>query len=86
MTTVPAKPRNIKLTQRSPEARSVRALRHICWCGSAKAGLNRWRLIPLRPGPAPMASASGNHGLIDNAPTAQLAQVSVPGLFLSSQN
>ena len=44
----------------------------------SRSVLGRWRLAPLRPGPAPMASASGNRGLIA---TAQLAPVSVPGLF-----
>jgi predicted RNase H-like HicB family nuclease len=41
---------------------------------------------PLRPGPARMADASGNHGSIDNASTAQLSPAHKPGLFLCLAN
>jgi len=50
----------------------------------SRSVLRRWRFTPLRPGPSPMASASSNHGSITL--TAQLAPVSVPGLFFASES
>jgi hypothetical protein len=62
----------------------VRAARRIARSLDSRSVLRRRQLPPLRPGPAPMASAGGNHGSLGNPHAPQLTPVSVPGLFFAT--